>query len=536
MKRIRFIVIALLLIPVMSLAQVAINTDNSSPDNSAMLDVKSTSKGILIPRMSQAQRAAISSPANGLLVYQGDGATGFYYYNGSSWQWLGGANHTGSGSPGQVTFWIGTNAISGNNGLYWDNTLSRLGVGTTSPQQQLEITGSLRLPTESNGINGVIFKGTRPFIHDYKLPGTYGENTFIGILAGSFSMTGTSLDASRNTGVGFSALDTLTTGSQNSAFGANSLRSNTTGGGNTAMGYVSLATNKTGSLNSAFGASALYNTLDTGNTAVGVLSAWGNTNGKYNTVVGTFACTNNQTGCFNAVFGGYAGYGVETNSFSNNCLFGYKSGLALTTGSNNILVGYKAGDALTLGSNNIIIGYDLDAPLATGSNQMVIGATDLLYGDLTNKRIGIGTTNPGQKLTVDGTFGIIETGGSPVYHTIFQGGNQAGDITYTLPAAVATSNGQALTSTVAGVLSWTSAPYINILRDADNDTKIQVEETADEDIIRFSTGGTERWVMNGARLEPKNNGFSVLIGDSAGYNESLSNNFNIFNCLSTISK
>ncbi len=67
-------------------AQVGINTDGSQPDNSAMLDVKSTDKGILIPRMTQAQRDAIASPATGLMIYQTDGTTGFYFYDGSAWQ------------------------------------------------------------------------------------------------------------------------------------------------------------------------------------------------------------------------------------------------------------------------------------------------------------------------------------------------------------------------------------------------------------------------------------------------------------------
>ena len=64
-------------------AQVSINTDGSDPDASAMLDVKSTDKGLLIPRMTQTQRTAIGSPATGLLVYQTDSDYGFYYNAGS---------------------------------------------------------------------------------------------------------------------------------------------------------------------------------------------------------------------------------------------------------------------------------------------------------------------------------------------------------------------------------------------------------------------------------------------------------------------
>src|SRR5215831_4689990 len=64
---------------------VSINTDGTLPSASAMLDVKSTTKGLLIPRMTLAQRNAIASPATGLLVFQSDIVPGFYYYTGSGW-------------------------------------------------------------------------------------------------------------------------------------------------------------------------------------------------------------------------------------------------------------------------------------------------------------------------------------------------------------------------------------------------------------------------------------------------------------------
>jgi len=66
-------------------AQVAVNTDGANPDASAMLDVKSVDKGILIPRMTLLQKNAIPSPATGLLVYQTDGTQGFYFFNGTAW-------------------------------------------------------------------------------------------------------------------------------------------------------------------------------------------------------------------------------------------------------------------------------------------------------------------------------------------------------------------------------------------------------------------------------------------------------------------
>jgi uncharacterized protein (TIGR02145 family) len=67
-------------------AQVGIGTQ--TPDPSAMLDVVSNSKGVLITRMTQKQRNAILSPANGLLIYQTDIIPGFYYYSGNQWKYL----------------------------------------------------------------------------------------------------------------------------------------------------------------------------------------------------------------------------------------------------------------------------------------------------------------------------------------------------------------------------------------------------------------------------------------------------------------
>ena len=50
-------------------AQVAINSTGALPDNSAVLDVQSSSRGMLIPRMTTAQIAAIPNPSNGLIVF-----------------------------------------------------------------------------------------------------------------------------------------------------------------------------------------------------------------------------------------------------------------------------------------------------------------------------------------------------------------------------------------------------------------------------------------------------------------------------------
>ena len=78
-----FTFLAAVVLTATTYAQVGIGT--TTPDASSALDITSTTKGLLIPRMTETQRDAISSPATGLMIYQTDGTVGFYYYNGSSW-------------------------------------------------------------------------------------------------------------------------------------------------------------------------------------------------------------------------------------------------------------------------------------------------------------------------------------------------------------------------------------------------------------------------------------------------------------------
>ncbi|MCX6188174.1 MAG: hypothetical protein NTW54_00955 [Bacteroidetes bacterium] len=74
----------------------SVGINNATPDSNAILDVSSTAKGVLIPRMTKAQRTAINYTANpkpaGLLVYQTNDTTGFWYWDGALWQHLSTAN------------------------------------------------------------------------------------------------------------------------------------------------------------------------------------------------------------------------------------------------------------------------------------------------------------------------------------------------------------------------------------------------------------------------------------------------------------
>jgi hypothetical protein len=85
-------------------AQNNVGIGTTTPDASAVLDASSTTQGMLVPRMSAAQRAAVkdpatNKPATGLLVYQTDAPAGFYFYNGTAWTSLSGSGTVGATGP-----------------------------------------------------------------------------------------------------------------------------------------------------------------------------------------------------------------------------------------------------------------------------------------------------------------------------------------------------------------------------------------------------------------------------------------------------
>ena len=160
-------------------AQQNVGIGTNTPHPTALLELYSTSKGLLIPRMTQAERNAISSPATGLLIYQTDNTPGFYYWNGTAWIPL------LSSSSGSGLFWSLTgNSITGTEFLgttnaqplviRTDNTerirvtaTGNVGIGTTNPQARLHVEdGEIWL--FNNGNN------TRFVIGDNPTTGQYG--------------------------------------------------------------------------------------------------------------------------------------------------------------------------------------------------------------------------------------------------------------------------------------------------------------------------------------------------------------------------
>ncbi len=134
---------------------------------------------------------------------------------------------------------------------------------------------------------------------------------------------------------------------------------------------------------------------------------------------------------------------------------------ALSLSSSSITTGSILNIASTYASGNSSSGLLFVGNTGAGTNGTIFRAqSNSTAGSgltvLASGNIGIGTTAPSQKLSIEGTLGILETGATPTKHTIFQGGDQTVDLTYTLPTAAPTADDQVLSSKMTGVMSWTT--------------------------------------------------------------------------------
>jgi hypothetical protein len=372
MTRIALVFISVCAVLVLK-AQQNVGIGTTTPAASAALEIEATDKGLLIPRMDSTARKAISSPAEGLMVFDSTYNV-FYYYANSAWQEVGA---TGSTGP------AGT-YIAGDNIAISNDTISASFEADTMNIIS-DADNDTKIQVEESADEDII----------------------------RFDMEGTEffrMDGGR--------LEVLNTG--NSVFIGNDagLNDDFSSNSNVGIGEGSLWQNEKGELNTAIGLSAmLLSSAGSSNIAVGASSLYFNSDGNKNVAVG-----------------------VEALSLNNS-------------GDQNTALGYQAGQSTLGGSGNVFIGHQAGAG-ESGSNKLYIDnsstSSPLIYGEFDN-----------DLLAINGTLRLND-------------GTQ--------------SDGYVLTSDADGNASWQAN---TVLTDTDNDTKIQLEESSDEDIIRFDVAGTE---------------------------------------------
>ena len=175
-----------------------------TPDASAALEVASTARGLLVPRLTAAQRTGIAAPATGLLVYQTNGPQAGFYYN---------------AGPPAAPAWTFLNPVGGADNL-----------GNHTATTALNLQGQVLTGTGAS-VGAAVGVGVRADGGLNLGQNTAGNNVYLGYLSGAANTRGFN-----NTFAGASSGAANTTGDDNTFAGYQSGQRNTTGIRNTFAG------------------------------------------------------------------------------------------------------------------------------------------------------------------------------------------------------------------------------------------------------------------------------------------------------------
>jgi hypothetical protein len=352
-------------------------------------------------------------------------------------------------TAGSVLFSNGTTIAQDNANFFWDDSNKRLGIGTTSPSEILQVGGlsgaaatptAIRLDdtyrtggdafnklkfylykssTETYGLGlgdladiqywaGTISTGTHRFFTSQteRMRITSGGNVGIGTTNPSYKLDivgGDALINSVKIGLGGGNIasnimignsNTINTGVRNLFIGNGAGQSNTTAPNNSFAGYNSGLISTIGLNNSFFGAYTGYvNTLGNENAFFGYRSGYSNISASGNSFFGNLSGYN-INGSFNTAIGNAAGRFISGGSVSN------------INSTNSIYLGAETKALADSQTNQIVIGYNA---IGLGSNSVVLGNDSIVKTALKGD-VGIGTTSPSTKLDVNGV--ITATGGN----------------------------------------------------------------------------------------------------------------------------
>lgn len=388
----------------------------TTPNSSSLLEIKSTTKGLLIPRMTSKQRSAITSPAEGLMVYQTDGTKGFYFYNGTTWVAIAGTGGTetdpqvGTNTTDKIPRWDGTALSTGS--VYDDGNYIGVGISPNSKfrvyarssaagESQILQTKSA-FKGEANGSSGSTNTVYATGILGIKNPSVLynAQQINFGFPDGSIKYIG---------GLGVKEMDS-TSGA--GLYGwSRGLADNNYG----VMGTVTSPTgNNYGVYGKAFGNAGLnfglYGKSENANANYGIFGTATSKSGGF--AYGIWASAN---GAGTNHAGYFTGHVQIINTDEALTVSGTNPYIQMKSGSNEI--GYVRANVTNMeiatnagNAGNLVL-------RTNGADRMIVGA---------NGRVGINTViTPGQ-FNVVGTDEVVNVGGANPYIQMSAGGTDIG--------------------------------------------------------------------------------------------------------------
>jgi len=470
------------------------------PSGSAMLDVSSTTKGFLPPRMSEIQRVLILKPDAGLIVYQTDGKKGLYYYDGSSWTYV--MNQFNAITPNETVVAIGGGA---NDGIATYGTVAKaptpvyvtsewLNVGgysvylknkrmiygndfdgtaaLTSNLLSAGITSSTTLAVGTNAtITGTLTVGGVTTINNNAtISGNLNVSNINGVTIGTGNSTN-----NNNIGIGSGALNAIS-GNRNTAVGKESLSTAVNASNNTAIGYQSLITNQTGDKN----------------TAIGSGSDVGSTNLKNATAIGYNAIVNSsntiQLGDANVTSVNTSGTitaGGFNGPLTGNAITATTAGNITATTNTTLTSLSNLTSVGTLTSLTVSGTTTLNNTLAVGNNTTLSGTLTVASGKLTTLNGGL--QNYGS-ITSTGTF--INSGATALNNTLAVAGITTINNNATITG---TTNIRGLLTTSGGITNTGSLINTGALTVNGNGTITGTLDIGGDLTVLGSITGTSSW-------------------------------------------
>jgi hypothetical protein len=351
-----------------------ITVDGSAPEQSVKVD--SSSNVLLLAGLSietSFTAKQISTPSSPASTYNK-----LYFKSDNNLYKL-----TSSGIESQVGIFSGSTGATDNAILRADGT-----GGSTLQTSGITIddNDNIVLPTTSTtgATTGIIYKGSSRWLHNYQPQYAGGNNVFLGLGAGNFTMTsgsGTSYQSSNLIGIGAGTLSSITTGYQFVAIGTSSYAAVTTGSAGVAYGHYSFQRN-TSAAGTAIGQAAGRYVVGYADTVIGLSAGLGVdtvSNYGYTTVVGAIAATGLTSAAASIFIGAYSGANVTSGNF--NIMLSSASlavnAASTISGNSNIFIGNNGYVAVTgtssSSSNELNIGNALYATGLYGTPSFGIG-------------------------------------------------------------------------------------------------------------------------------------------------------------------